>query len=295
MVQLSAWLSTVLARVSPLPADQRNALLVCGIAAGIGSAYHAPVAGVVFVLELALGFFARHTVAPVLIAASTSSALIYWLFESQPLYVMTPVMHAPSNLLVPLATGLVCGGVGWGLLAVLDASKRLFAHVPPLPLRLTLGGVLVGLISAGVPEVWGNGYSVVSHLLQGGSAWQWVALILAAKVAATALSAGSGAIGGVFTPTLFVGATTGYLLGLLGAAQLPPALVGDPRGMAVIGMAAVLAAVTHAPLMAIVMVLEMTNQFQLTVPVMLACGIAYAVSTKFGTKPLYGNPIEGTR
>ncbi|MDE2047976.1 MAG: chloride channel protein, partial [Betaproteobacteria bacterium] len=206
MVQLSAWLSTVLARVSPLPADQRNALLVCGIAAGIGSAYHAPVAGVVFVLELALGFFARHTVAPVLIAASTSSALIYWLFESQPLYVMTPVMHAPSNLLVPLATGLVCGGVGWGLLAVLDASKRLFAHVPPLPLRLTLGGVLVGLISAGVPEVWGNGYSVVSHLLQGGSAWQWVALILAAKVAATALSAGSGAIGGVFTPTLFVGA-----------------------------------------------------------------------------------------
>ncbi|MBU6437083.1 MAG: chloride channel protein, partial [Betaproteobacteria bacterium] len=295
MVQLSAWLATVLARVSPLPADQRNALLVCGIAAGIGSAYHAPVAGVVFVLELALGFFARHTVAPVLIAASTSSALIYWLFESQPLYVMTPVMHAPSNLLVPLATGLVCGGVGWGLLAVLDASKRLFAHVPPLPLRLTLGGVLVGLISAGVPEVWGNGYSVVSHLLQGGSAWQWVALILAAKVAATALSAGSGAIGGVFTPTLFVGATTGYLLGLLGAAQLPPTLVGDPRGMAVIGMAAVLAAVTHAPLMAIVMVLEMTNQFQLTVPVMLACGIAYAVSTKFGTKPLYGNPIEGTR
>lgn len=68
--------------------------------------------------------------------------------------------------------------------------------------------------------------------------------------------------------------------------------MGDPRLLAVVGMAAVLAAVTHAPLMAIVMVLEMTNQFQLTVPVMLACGVAYAISTQFGARPLYGNPIE---
>lgn len=71
--------------------------------------------------------------------------------------------------------------------------------------------------------------------------------------------------------------------------------MGDPRALAIIGMAAVLAAVTHAPLMAIVMVLEMTNQFQMTVPVMLACAVAYAVSTQFGGRPLYGNPIEGQR
>ena len=129
-------------------------------------------------------------------------------------------------------------------------------------------------------------------MLLGESGWQWVALILAAKVAATLISAGSGAIGGVFTPTLFVGATTGYVMSnLVGAVD--PLLAGDARAMAVVGMAAVLAAVTHAPLMAIVMVLEMTNQFQLTIPVMFACGAAYAISTHFGAKPLYGNPIEG--
>jgi CIC family chloride channel protein len=76
---------------------------------------------------------------------------------------------------------------------------------------------------------------------------------------------------------------------------LPATLVGDPRVLAVIGMAAVLAAVTHAPLMAIVMVLEMTDQYQLTLPVMLACGVAYAISTQFGARPLYGNPIEARR
>ena len=295
MVQLAAWVNSWLARVVPIPADQRNAIMVCGIAAGIGSAYHAPVAGVVFVLELALGFFARHTVAPVLIASATASSLIFWLVEPKPLYSMPVVAMLPTSLGIALLAGIVFGGFGWGLLTLLEKSHTAFARVQSLPLRLGLGGLLVGLLSALVPEVWGNGYSVVSQVLQGGQTLQWLALILLAKVIATILSSGSGAIGGVFTPSLFVGATAGSVLAQAAALWLPATWVGDPRELAVVGMAAVLAAVTHAPLMAIVMVLEMTNQFQLTVPVMLACGVAYAISTQFGVKPLYGNPIEGTR
>ncbi len=292
MVQMAAWLTSWLARVLPMPPSERNAILVCGIAAGIGSAYHAPVAGVVFVLELALGFFARHTVAPVLIAAATSSTTIYWFVQPQPLYVMPPVTLVPTSLGVAIAAGVIFGGLGWALLESLERSRSVFARIGSLPARLGLGGVLVGLLSAAVPEVWGNGFSVVSEVLQGNLAWSAVALIMVAKVAATVISTGSGAIGGVFTPTLFVGATGGYVVAHAASSWLGAALVGDPRVMAVIGMAAVLAAVTHAPLMAIVMVLEMTNQFQLTVPVMLACGVAYAISTQFGAKPLYGNPIE---
>lgn len=295
MVQLAAWFSAWLARWVPTAPEQRNAIMVCGIAAGIGSAYHAPVAGVVFVLELALGFFARHTVAPVLIASATASSLIYWLVESTPLYVMPTAPMATTSPGIALVAGLLFGGLGWGLLALLEKSRGTFSHVRSLPLRLGLGGLFVGLLSAVIPQVWGNGYSVVSEVLQDGRAWQWLALVLVAKVAATALSSGSGAIGGVFTPSLFVGATAGSVLAQWASLWLPAAWVGDPRSLAVIGMAAVLAAVTHAPLMAIVMVLEMTNQFQLAVPIMLACGIAYAVSTRFGAKPLYGNPIEAGR
>ena len=292
MIQMAAWLASWIARFSPLPAEERNAILVCGIAAGIGSVYHAPLAGVVFVLELALGFFARHTVAPVLIASATASGLIYWLVAPSPLYVMPPVALLPTSIEAALVLGVLCGVIGWALLDLLERSRSLFSRINSLPLRLGLGGLLVGGLSAAVPEVWGNGYSVVSQVLQGDQAWQWVALLFVMKILATALSTGSGAIGGVFTPTLFVGATSGYVIAHLAGLWLPAELIGDPQVMSVIGMAAVLAAVTHAPLMAIVMVLEMTRQFQLTVPVMLACGVAYAISTQFGARPLYGNPIE---
>jgi CIC family chloride channel protein len=279
----------------PLQAQERTTLLVAGIAAGIGSAYHAPVAGVVFVLELALGFIVPHAIAPVLIAAATSSSLIYWLVEPQPLYTMAAVPQLPTSLGVALLGGVAFGGIGLALLVLLERARALFARVASPTWRLALGGVLVGLLSALVPEVWGNGYSVVSEVLQGDSAWHWLALVLVVKVLATAISSGSGAIGGVFTPSLFVGAAAGSVFAQAAVLFLPLAWVGDPRVLAVIGMAAVLAAVTHAPLMAIVMVLEMTNQFQLTVPAMLACGVAYAISTQFGGRPLYGNPIEAHR
>lgn len=295
MVQVSAWLASWLARVAPLKGDQCNAVLVCGIAAGIGSAYHAPIAGVVFVLELALGFLATHAVAPVLIASAVSSAAIYWMVEPRPLFVMPAVTLIPMSLGTAMAAGVLCGVLGWMLLAMLERARVGFARIESLPLRLGVGGAMVGVLSAAVPEVWGNGYSVVSGILQGSSPWEWVALLLVAKMAATAVSTGSGAIGGVFTPTLFVGAAGGCVMAQLASVWLDPAIAGDPRAAAVIGMAAVLAAVTHAPLMAIVMALETTNQFQLTVPVMLASGLAYAVSNGFGARPLYGNPIEGFR
>ena len=117
MIQMAAWLASWIARLSPLPAEQRNAILVCGIAAGIGSTYHAPLAGVVFVLELALGFFARHTVAPVLIASATSSGLIYWLVAPSPLYAMPSVALLPTSIEAALVTrsgqdkGLACASV----------------------------------------------------------------------------------------------------------------------------------------------------------------------------------------
>jgi len=295
MVQLAAWATSWLARVVPIPAEQRSALMVCGIAAGIAAAYHAPVAGVVFVLELALGFFARHTVAPVLIASGTASALVYVLIDPKPLYAAAPVTMLPSSLGFTVLAGILFGGLGWGFLLLVEHSRKLFTRVHSVPLRLGLGGLLVGGLSAFVPEVWGNGYSVVSSALAGTQAWQWLALVLLTKVIATSWSSGSGAIGGMFTPSLFVGAAAGGVLAQVAALWLPTAWVGDPRSLVVIGMAAVLAAATHAPLMAITMVLEMTNEFQLTVPVMLACAIAYAISTQFGARPLYGNPIEGDR
>jgi CIC family chloride channel protein len=218
---------------------------------------------------------------------------VYALVDPKPLYAAAPIAMLPSSLLFTLLAGILFGGLGWGFLSLVERSRSLFARVQSAPARLGLGGLMVGLLSAFVPEVWGNGYSVVSATLSGSEPWQWLALILVTKVVATSWSSGSGAIGGMFTPSLFVGATAGGVVSQIATVWLPAAWIGDPRSLVVIGMAAVLSAATHAPLMAITMVLEMTNEFQLTVPVMLACAVAYAISTKFGAKPLYGNPIEG--
>ncbi len=291
MIQLSAWLASRLARSVALSDEQRRVILICGIACGIGSVYHAPVAGLVFVLELALGFLSASMVAPVLMAAATAG-IVSHLLDPAPLYAMPAVQLEPSNLGMGFIVGLVCGGLGWLMLALVDRLRAAFQRIDSLALRLGLGGLLAGSLSAFVPEVWGNGFSTISHLLNGQVLWPWVLAILAAKFAATLFNTGSGAVGGMFTPTLFVGATTGFSLAHVAGLWLPADWVGNPLTLAVIGMSAMLSAVTHAPLMAIVMVLEMTNQFQLTVPVMLACGVAHAISSEFGAKPMYGNPIE---
>jgi CIC family chloride channel protein len=287
MIQLSAWFASKLGKYIVLPQTFGNAILICGIAAGIAAAYHAPIAAVVFILELALGFFAKHTIAPLLVSAVISSALIYWLVEPGPLYVIPDAIGhtlTVSVLLAGLAMGMVWGVMGYWFLKLIEVTKALFSKVTGMTIRLGTGGLLVGIISYFVPEVWGNGYHTVSTILQGGVVMQWLGVVLLAKAIATLLSTSSGAIGGIFTPTLFMGATSGYLMG---------GVVGvDPVSSAIMGMAAMLAAVTHAPLMAIVMVLEMTNQFQLTLPVVLACAMAFAISAQFGVKPLYGNPIE---
>ncbi|MDE1891707.1 MAG: chloride channel protein [Betaproteobacteria bacterium] len=287
MIQLSAWFASKLGKYIVLPQHFGNAALICGIAAGIAAAYHAPIAAVVFILELALGFFAKHTIAPLLISTVISSALIYWLVEPGPLYVIPDASGHTLNvylLLAGLAMGVIWGIMGYWLLKFIEITKTSFSKITVMTIRLGAGGLFVGLISYYVPEVWGNGYHTVSTILQGGVVIEWVAIVLLAKVVATLVSTSSGAIGGIFTPTLFMGATSGYLMG---------GIVGvDPISTAIMGMAAMLAAVTHAPLMAIVMVLEMTNQFQLTLPVVLACAVAFALSAQFGVKPLYGNPIE---
>jgi len=295
MVQLAAWLSTVLGRALPIAHHERVTLLVGGISAGIAAAYHAPVAGVVFVLELALGFIRPSAIAPVLIAAATASGLIYWVVEPAPIYRVGPVSTAPTSLGLALFAGLAFGAIGWAFLHLLDWVRALFSRLSSPVLRLTLGGLAVGLLSMAVPQVWGNGYPLVVQALSGTQTWQWLLVVLVIKVLATAVSSGSGSVGGVFTPSLCLGAAGGAVLAQWAALVLPTPWVGDPRALVILGMAAVLAAVTHAPLMAVVMVMEMTNQFQLTIPAMLACGVAYAVSTQFGAEPLYGNPIEATR
>jgi CIC family chloride channel protein len=176
-------------------------------------------------------------------------------------------------------------------MGLLDGTRRLISRLPvDLPFKLALGGLLVGLISVWRPEVWGNGYSVVNRVLH--TPWPAILVlwVLIAKVFATAATSGSGAVGGVFTPTIFVGAMLGLLAGDFFNWCWPGSSL--PTVYAVVGMGAFLAATTHAPLMSFLIVFEMTLEYQLVPALMLACLTAYHVSRAIRSKSIYHDALH---
>jgi CIC family chloride channel protein len=202
---------------------------------------------------------------------------------------------AGLEVLLFVALGILCGAAAPQFLRMLDVSKAGFRKLPlPLPLRLALGGFVVGILSVWSPEVWGNGYSVVNSILH--SPWTWTALVfvLVFKLVATAATAGSGAVGGVFTPTLFVGAVVGSLFGL-GMHALWPHGTSAPFAYAMVGMGAFLAGATQAPLMAILMIFEMTLSYQVVLPLMLSCVVAYFVARAIGKTSMYEITLHRNR
>jgi CIC family chloride channel protein len=187
--------------------------------------------------------------------------------------------------------GIVAGLLAPLYLGLLDLAREAFGRwTAPAWLKLGCGGLAVGAISIHTPEVWGNGYSVVNSILQGGWLWQALLVVLALKLLAVAATTGSGAVGGIFTPTLFVGAVTGALFGGVVQAGWPGVL--PPMAGVAVGMGAFLAACTHAPLTSVLMIFEMTENYAVVVPLMLACVLAYSISRALHARSIYAGAAE---
>ncbi|MFI5402232.1 MAG: chloride channel protein, partial [Planctomycetota bacterium] len=168
-----------------------------------------------------------------------------------------------------------------------------FGKLPlPAVVKLPIGGLLVGVIGIWLPEVWGNGYDAVNQVLSDlAPAFGFVALLFVMKILATSLTVGSGGSGGIFTPTLFVGAALGLIFGTAAHWALP-AVVDDPRHYAVVGMAAVLAATTHAPIMAIFILFEMTRETGMVLPMVVAAISASVISRRIGVDSVNHEPLR---
>jgi CIC family chloride channel protein len=289
MVQLAALTGSLLAAWTKMPVPRRRLLVACGAAAGLTTAYGTPIAGALFIAEIVLQSLATETLAPLLIASVCAHATVATLVGSSPLYRMPEVsaIAGPTFVLCG-ALGIVAGLAAPVYLRVLDLAKAAFGSWrAPLPLKLALGGLMVGALSVAAPQVWGNGFSVVNSVLQNQWAWQALLLVLALKLAAVAATTGSGAVGGIFTPTLFMGAVSGALLSQAAGAAFAMTLP-VPLGAAV-GMGAFLAASTHAPLTSVLMVFEMTENYTVVAPLMLACVLAFSVSRLLRPDSIYAS------
>ncbi|MFC5474340.1 ClcB-like voltage-gated chloride channel protein [Paraherbaspirillum soli] len=296
MVQLAALAASLVGRFTHFSPSRLRLLVACGAAAGITSAYNAPIAGAFFVTEIVLGAIVMESFGPVVVASVVANIAMRELPGYRPTYEMPPFPPiAGPEVLWFVLLGILAGIAAPQFLHLLAFSKRQFKKTGlPLPLRLGLGGLLLGVISVWVPEVWGNGYSVVNSLLHTPWLWWSVLLVLALKVTATALTTGSGAVGGIFTPTLFVGAAIGCLFGQV-LQGIWPGAISAPFAYAMVGMGAFLAAATSAPLMAILMIFEMTLSYQVVLPLMLSCVVAYFVARSLDGASMYEITIKRNR
>ncbi len=294
MVQLAALIGSKIGKLVHAPVPRLRLMVACGAAAGITSAYNAPIAGAMFVAEIVMGSIAMESFGPLLVASVTANATIHNFLGYGPVF-NAPAFQYLSNweLIAYAVLGVLLGHMAPPFLALLQWSKRQFSRLKlPAYAVLPVGGLIVGAISVYVPEVWGNGYSTIGEILSGDLAGQLLAVVLIAKVLSTAATVGSGAVGGVFTPTLFVGAAIGAVAG--GALHsLLPTVVSSGSAYALVGMGGFLAATTHAPLMSILMIFEMTLDYQVVLPLMLACVTAhYTAKVYRGGESIYHEALR---
>ena len=293
LVQLSAMIASLIGRWRKTPTLQLRLLVACGAAAGIAAAYNAPIGGALFVAEIILQSLAMESFGPLVFSSVISTLTVRQLLGEHPLYEIASVRLGSNWEILPLLfLGLLAGLSAPWFLQLLRSSERLFSKLAlPAPVRLGLGGLIVGTLAVWQPQVCGNGYSVVNRILQGDVLWQALLFILVFKLVATAATFGSGAVGGVFTPTLFVGACLGELVHH-SVQPLWPGAALNPQVFTIVGMGAFLAATTHAPIMAIIMLFELTLDYQIILPLMLACVVAHYACLAFEKKSIYAESLK---
>ena len=288
IIQLGATTANVLGGL--LRADPRrlSILLAAGAASGMAAAYNAPLASAVFVMEAMLANFALEVFAPV-VAASLAGTLVMCAFLGDaPLYDVPAGLAEQGSALVVAAVllGVACGGASVALQRLLQfATARFRAWRAPTWIKPAAGGLLVGAIGLLWPEVWGNGFHAISEILRwkivlfepGALLATSVVVLLVMKPLATACSVGSGGQGGVFTPAMFLGAAIGALLASL--LSRGPGVEAPRQTLALVGMAGMVAGIAHAPIAAVVLLLEMTHHAGLVLP-LAACAAASAATAR---------------
>jgi chloride channel protein, CIC family len=293
ITQLSATISSKLGQFAKWPPYRLRLLVGCGAASGIAAAYNAPITGAIFSALIVLGNFSMNLFAPLVFASVIAAMVSRSFFGIEPWYVIPPF---PATTLPELPWfvmfGVLCGGVGALFLKLLRTGERLFHRLQwPVYLKLTLAGLIVGVIAVGFPGVCGNGYTVTNAILHEKFLTEtqpllWLVGLLVAKWIATAATVGAGTVGGVFTPTLFVGAGAGAVFGValhdLGLAGAVPA-----GAFALVGMGAVLAATTRSPLLAMILIFELSLDYSLVPPLMLACVVSILVAKQLHGESVY--------
>ncbi|WP_052465085.1 chloride channel protein [Geoalkalibacter subterraneus] len=263
--------------------DRLKVLVACGVSGGVAATFNAPIAGVFFATEIVLlSSFELSSFTSIVVASGMSTVVSRALLGNIPAFAVPP--YALSNhweLVFYLVLGMLVGVLASGFIdihyRIKEAFDRLRMHRLVKPI---FGGLLVGIMGIGFPQVFGNGYHFMERVLHGEGIWYVLAALVLMKALATSVTLGSGLPGGLFAPALYIGAVTGGAFGKV-LQMVFPTFGISPGAYALVGMGAFLSAATHAPMTAIFLLFEMTASYEVIIPIMLSCVIGTAISRHF--------------
>lgn len=293
IVQIGASLASTVGQRAHLSEDRLRLIVACGAAGGIAATFNAPLMGAFFGFELILRTFSIDAFCALLVSAFAADVIDQQFFGAAPFFGAFPQMsvHHLFGYLLIAFLGLISGLIGIGFKAVLYRLNDLFDM--PFKGRLewarpAIGGVALGALLFFLPQLYGVGYTVVGRVFSdpGSFAFWLVVAMMAGKVLGASITLGNGGSGGVFGPSVFTGAMAGIAFGMLMHALFGP-IAGDPVLYGMVAMGAVVASAAQAPLTAAASVVEMTGDFGLTLPAILAAVIAAAVSRSLSYGTIY--------
>src|SRR5689334_22014089 len=282
--QLGAALASRLGRSTELRRDDVRTLVGCGAAGAIAAAFNAPLTGAFYAFELIIGSYTLQTLAPVGIAALTGALVVRGLLGSTPIFVVWhEISISASDYPAFFGLGLASAGLGIVVMKGVTSTEALFRSLAvPRWARPAVGGLLIGAMALAFPQILGSGHGGIMRVLHSGFDLAFLAGLVVAKIAASAVSIGSGFRGGLFSTSLFLGSLFGSFIGAL-VGVLAPSLHADPLVYALVGMGSVAAAIVGAPITMIMIVLETTGQFTTLIGVMVGVvTAAIAVRHWFG-------------
>lgn len=289
-VQIGSNIASMLGQVFHMTDERIKTLVAAGAGAAIAAAFNAPIAGVFFALEIILGEIGSNALWLILVSSVVSAVFTQAVSGSAPAFqVPAYEFHSAWELPLYLLLGLIAGPVSAMYANLLYKMQDIYGawHVPDW-IKPTSAGLILGIASLFVPQVLGTSYSSIQAILnQNNFTLGFLLLLAITKLVLTPVSIGSGFKGGVFAPSLFTGAALGGAFGIA-TAYLFPGLGIDPRAFALVGMAAVLAGAVRAPLTAVILLFEMTNDYRIILPLMFSVAVSLLISQRIQRDSVYG-------
>ncbi len=288
IVQIGSAIGSVLGQWLKVPTRQLRTIVGCGAAAGIAATFNAPIAGALFAVEVVVGDFAVTQFSPIVISAVVATVVSRYFLGNTPAFSVPEYeVGGPLELLPFMVVGLAAGIVGTIFVKFLYRTEDAFGKIPiPEWSKASLGGLLIGGIALQFPHILGVGYSTIGDALTGQLSITMLGLLLGMKLLATSITIGSGGSGGIFAPSLFLGAMTGGFFGKI-MNEWFPNFSSDSGLYALVSMGAVVAATTHAPLSAIIIIFELTQEIDVIPPVMAAAVVSSTLAMLLSRDSIY--------